>query len=84
MENPYKVVREDKTTRVENEIQYEDIRGYDKLGRLVLIATFITYPDGKEGHFIRCVNKNGYWEGGAYEPISDTHMSLQPEPFIDK
>jgi len=81
MDNPYEVVRQDKTTRVENGIRYEDIRGYDKQGRLVLISTYISYPDGKEGHFIRCVNERGYWEGGAYDPITDTHMSLPLEPF---
>jgi len=57
------------------------VDGYDKQGRLVLISTYISYPDGKEGHFIRCVNERGYWEGGAYDPIFNAHMSLPLEPF---
>lgn len=81
MPNPYEVIHRETNTREENGIKYEDVRGYDSQGRLVLQATYIKYPDGKEGHFFRSVDENGYWDGGFYDPISDTHGQLAREPF---
>jgi len=67
-DNPFAVVREESTAECINDVKVTHTRGYDKKGNLVFLGTYRDYPDGGRGHCVRCVEADGYWSGGAYDP----------------
>lgn len=83
LENQYSVVNEDITIEYDGDVKVTSKKGYDSKGRVVMLATYRDYPDGSQGHCVRVVEANGYWSGGAYDPIIGRGCQFAPEKFIE-
>lgn len=79
--NPYAVVKEDREEETDGDVKVTHITGYDIMGRIVKRATYRDFPDGTRGHSVRQVESDGYWRGGAYDPIAGGGCQFAPEKF---
>lgn len=79
--NPYAVVREESTIEYDGNVKVTHAKGFDAKGRVVMNATYRDYPDGTQGHSVRVVEADGYWHGGAHDPIMGYGCQFATEKF---
>ena len=83
-DNPFRVVREEITTEMDGDVTVTQKKGYDSRGRLVSDFTYRDYGKRGIGHAGQCVEADGFWHGGAYDPIIGQGCTFAPVKFEEQ